>query len=42
MGASKSSLKGKRILAVDDEVDILETIEDILDEATVDRAVDYD
>ena len=42
MGATKSSLKGKRILAVDDEVDILETIEDILDEAEVDRATDYD
>jgi DNA-binding response OmpR family regulator len=42
MGASKSSLKGKRILAVDDEVDILETIEDILDEAHVDRAQDYE
>ena len=42
MGATKSSLKGKRILAVDDEIDILETIEDILDEAEVDRATDYD
>jgi DNA-binding response OmpR family regulator len=42
MGAPKSSLKGKRILAVDDEVDILETIEDILDEAHVDRAQDYE
>jgi len=42
MGASKSRLKGKRILAVDDEVDILETIEDILDEAQVDRAQDYE
>ena len=42
MGATKSRLKGKRILAVDDEIDILETIEDILDEAEVDRASDYD
>jgi CheY-like chemotaxis protein len=42
MGAPKSRLKGKRILAVDDEVDILETIEDILDEAQVDRAQDYE
>lgn len=42
MAATKSSLKGKRILAVDDETDILETIEDILDEAQVDRATDYE
>jgi DNA-binding response OmpR family regulator len=37
-----SCLKGKHILAVDDEEDILETIEDILDESVVDRARDYD
>jgi len=37
-----SYLKGKSILAVDDEEDILETIEDILDESTVDTARDYD
>ena len=37
-----SLLKDKHILAVDDEEDILETIEDILDEAHVDRARDYD
>lgn len=42
MGASKSNLKGKRILAVDDEEDILETIEDILEEADVDKAKDYE
>ncbi|MFH1982840.1 MAG: response regulator [Pseudomonadota bacterium] len=36
-----SHIKGKRILAVDDEEDILETIEDILDDAQVDRATDY-
>ncbi len=42
MADSKSRLKGKRILAVDDEVDILETIEDILDDADVDRAQDYE
>jgi CheY-like chemotaxis protein len=42
MNTAESSLKGKRILAVDDEVDILETIEDILDEAQVDRAQDYE
>jgi DNA-binding response OmpR family regulator len=41
MTNSESYLKGKRILAVDDEEDILETIEDILEEAIVDRAVDY-
>lgn len=35
-------LKGKHILAVDDEQDILESIEDILDEAHVDRARDYE
>jgi len=37
-----SHLKGKRILAVDDEPDILESIEDILDEARVDGARDYE
>lgn len=42
MPATESYLKGKRILAVDDEEDILETIEDILDEAHVDRASDYE
>ena len=41
MANSESILKGKNILAVDDEEDILETIEDILDEADVDRASDY-
>ncbi|MFO7688803.1 MAG: response regulator [Desulfobacterales bacterium] len=40
--AAESRLKGKRILAVDDEADILETIEDILDEADLDVAGDYD
>ncbi len=35
MVSSESFLKGKNILAVDDEEDILETIEDILDEADV-------
>ncbi len=38
---AESYLKGKRILAVDDEKDILETIVDILDEAEVDTAADY-
>ncbi len=35
-------LAGKSILAVDDEADILETIEDILEEANVDTARDYE
>lgn len=36
-----SRLQGKRILAVDDETDIMETIADILDMAQVDTASDY-
>jgi DNA-binding response OmpR family regulator len=36
-----SLLKGIRILAVDDEEDILETIQEILDEAQIDTARDY-
>ena len=35
-------LAGKSILAVDDETDILETIEDLLEEANVDTARDYE
>ena len=42
MAVSKSYIKGKKILAVDDEADILETIQDMLDEARVDRALDYE
>ena len=42
MVSSESILKGKNILAVDDEEDILETIEDILDEANLDFAGDYE
>jgi len=38
----KTFLAGKSILAVDDEADILETIEDILEEANVDTARDYE
>ena len=38
----RSYLKGKRILAVDDEQDILESIEDILDEAHVEGSRDYE
>ena len=41
MAADLSILKGKRILAVDDEMDILETIEEILDEAEMELARDY-
>ena len=33
--AAENPLKGVRVLAVDDEVDILETIEDVLDGAGV-------
>lgn len=42
MAVSKSYITGKKILAVDDEADILETIQDILEEAQVDRALDYE
>ena len=41
MAETGSVLKGKHILAVDDEEDILETIEDVLDEADLDLARDY-
>ncbi len=37
-----SNIRGKHILAVDDERDILETIEDILADAVVDTATDYE
>ena len=42
MAVPKSHIKGKKILAVDDEQDILETIEEILEGAQVDRALDYE
>ena len=42
MAAQESFIKGKSILAVDDEVDILETIEDILEDSKVDRATTYE
>ncbi len=42
MAASDAVLKGKYILAVDDETDILETIEDILDEVNLDTAGNYE
>jgi DNA-binding response OmpR family regulator len=41
MVQQESYIKGKRILAVDDEEDILDTIEDILEGAKIDRARDY-
>lgn len=41
MAESEDYLKGKRILAVDDEEDILETIENILVDAEIDCARDY-
>ena len=40
--AEHTFLAGKSILAVDDEVDILETIEDILEDSNVDTARDYE
>jgi DNA-binding NtrC family response regulator len=39
---TESILKGKHILAVDDEEDILETIEDILDGVKLEKARDYE
>ena len=42
MEGSKSYIKDKHILAVDDEEDVLETIEDILEGAVLDRARDYE
>ena len=41
MSEKKSYLKGIHILAVDDEEDILETIEEILEESKVDTARGY-
>jgi len=42
MTKNDSFLKGKHILAVDDEWDVIETIQEILDEAKVDVAQDYE
>jgi CheY-like chemotaxis protein len=42
MPQSRSHLEGKRILAVDDEKDVLDTIEDALEGARVDKAQDYE
>lgn len=38
----ESPLKGKTVLLVDDEEDILETVSDILDMCIIDAASDYD
>lgn len=40
--ADNDILKGKKILVVDDEIDVLESIAEILDECTVDTAKDFD
>ena len=42
MAESKSYLSGKHILVVDDEPDILETIEDVLDDARLDLVRDHE
>ena len=42
MSERKSFLEGKKILAVDDEEDVLETIEEALEVAQVDTALDFD
>jgi len=42
MMSSESLLNGKKILAVDDERDVLETLEEILDICIVDKATDFD
>jgi DNA-binding NtrC family response regulator len=39
---SDEILAGKKILAVDDEIDILETLEEILDECEVETATTYE
>jgi CheY-like chemotaxis protein len=41
MSRTKSSLEGMRILAVDDEEDVLDTIEEDLEFSHVDKASDY-
>ncbi|MCD4742304.1 MAG: response regulator [Desulfobacteraceae bacterium] len=42
MTQTDSFLKNKHILAVDDECDVLETIQEILEEANIDVAQDYE
>ncbi len=41
MSNQESWLKGKTILVVDDEEDVLETIKDILETSNIDTALDY-
>lgn len=38
----KSMLKGKRILIVDDEPDVLESLEELLDMCVIDKAADFE
>lgn len=40
--ASEDILKGKKILAVDDEPDILDTLEEILEDCDVDKATSFE
>jgi DNA-binding response OmpR family regulator len=40
--AGEDMLKGKKILAVDDEIDILETLEEVLDQCDLDTASTYE
>ncbi len=42
MTQTDSLFKGKHILAVDDEIDVLDTIQELLEEADVDVATDYE
>jgi len=41
MSEKKSYFEGKKILVVDDEEDVLETVEEVLETADVDTALDY-
>jgi len=41
MADRKFNLEGKRILAVDDEEDVLATIDELLENCDVDKALDY-
>ena len=40
--ASDDILKGKKILIVDDEIDVLESLEDLLDECDLETAASYE
>ena len=40
--ASDDVLKGKKILIVDDEIDVLESLEDLLDECDIETATTYE